>query len=67
MRDFRPLSAMPRTKLRSIDPRRLEPLIGVARMEARLATAARLRELLGDRRIVNVNSTETGGGVAEAR
>jgi trehalose synthase len=28
-------------------------------------TAATLRELLGDRRVLNVNSTATGGGVAE--
>ncbi|HEX2427951.1 MAG TPA: glycosyltransferase [Gaiellaceae bacterium] len=30
-----------------------------------MRTAATLRELLGDRRVLNVNSTATGGGVAE--
>jgi trehalose synthase len=48
-----------------IDPRRLEPLIGTERLEALVRTAATLRELLDGRRIVNVNSTATGGGVAE--
>ncbi len=50
---------------RPVDPRRLEPLIGSARVDALIETAAALRELLGNRRIVNVNSTATGGGVAE--
>jgi trehalose synthase len=48
-----------------IDPRRLEPLIGPERVEALIVAAAALRALLGRRRIVNVNSTATGGGVAE--
>jgi trehalose synthase len=48
-----------------IDPRRLEPLIGLERVEALTEAASALRALLGDRRIVNVNSTATGGGVAE--
>ena len=52
-------------RVRPLDPRRLEPLIGAERLEALLATAAALRELLGDRRVLNVNSTATGGGVAE--
>ena len=51
--------------VRPLDPRRLEPLIGAERLEALVATAAALRELLGDRRVLNVNSTATGGGVAE--
>ena len=50
---------------RPIDPRRLEPLIGRERVEALTEAAAALRAQLGDRRIVNVNSTATGGGVAE--
>jgi trehalose synthase len=50
---------------RPIDPRRLEPLIGRERVEALTEAASALRTLLGDRRIVNVNSTATGGGVAE--
>jgi trehalose synthase len=50
---------------RPIDPRRLEPLIGRERVDALTEGAEALRTLLGDRRIVNVNSTATGGGVAE--
>jgi trehalose synthase len=48
-----------------IDPRRLEPLIGRERVDALTGAAAALRALLGSRRIVNVNSTRKGGGVAE--
>jgi trehalose synthase len=59
------LSATLRTEVRPIDPRRLEPLIGAERIEALMRKATELRELLGSRRVVNVNSTATGGGVAE--
>ena len=38
---------------------------GVERVDAVTEAASALRALLGDRRIVNVNSTATGGGVAE--
>ena len=48
-----------------INPRRLEPLIGVERVEALLEAASALRTLIGGRRILNVNSTANGGGVAE--
>ena len=48
-----------------MDLRRLEPLIGAVRSELLARTAAEMRERLGGRRIVNVNSTATGGGVAE--
>ena len=48
-----------------IDPRRLEPLIGVERVEALMEAASALRTLLGGRRILNINSTANGGGVAE--
>ena len=51
--------------VRPIDPRRLEPLIGSERLDALMEAATTLRALLGDRQIVNVNSTATGGGVAE--
>jgi trehalose synthase len=54
-----------RTEVRPLDPRRLEPLIGRARVQALFDAAAGLRDLLGDHRIVNVNSTAHGGGVAE--
>ena len=50
---------------RPLDPRRLEPIVGAERVDALVAAAGSLRSLLGDRRIVNVNSTATGGGVAE--
>jgi trehalose synthase len=50
---------------RPLDPRRLEPIIGAERVDALVEAAGSLRSLLGDRRIVNVNSTATGGGVAE--
>ena len=48
-----------------LDPRRLEPIIGKERLTALLTAAAELRERVGDRRIVSVNSTAKGGGVAE--
>jgi trehalose synthase len=59
------VSATLRTEVRPLDLRRLAPLIGAERSEVVGHTAARLRELLGGRRVVNVNSTATGGGVAE--
>jgi trehalose synthase len=52
-------------EIRPVDPRRLEPFVGAERIERLVARAAHVREVLGDRRIVNVNSTATGGGVAE--
>jgi trehalose synthase len=51
--------------VRPIDPRRLEPIIGRERVDELVEGATALRALLGSRRIVNVNSTATGGGVAE--
>ena len=59
------MSGTLRTEVQPIDPRRLGSLIGAERLEALEHTAAAVRTLLGDRRIVNVNSTATGGGVAE--
>jgi trehalose synthase len=50
---------------RPLDLRRLEPLIGSDRVEALTHTAALLGAKLGGRRILNINSTATGGGVAE--
>ena len=43
----------------------LEPVIGTERYARLVTTAARLRGRLGRRTIWNVNSTATGGGVAE--
>jgi trehalose synthase len=48
-----------------IDLRRLEPIVGLERVERLRAAADGLRAVLGGRRIVNVNSTASGGGVAE--
>jgi trehalose synthase len=49
----------------SLDPRRLAPIIGEARLRALLLAASELREVVSGRRIVNVSSTARGGGVAE--
>ena len=46
-------------------PGALEPIIGAERYEHLLAAAGRLRKALSGRAIWNVNSTATGGGVAE--
>ena len=54
-----------RVDVAGLDPYRLEPIIGTARLAALVRTAAELREGLAGRRIVNVNSTAKGGGVAE--
>ena len=56
---------MRRVEVMPIDPRRLEPLIGSERIASLLATADVLTGRLDGRRVVNVNSTATGGGVAE--
>jgi trehalose synthase len=52
-------------ELAPIDPVRLEPIIGRARMEQFLSAAASVVRLLDGRAVVNVNSTSAGGGVAE--
>ena len=49
----------------ALTPGRLLPLIGPERAERFEATAAAARELLAGRAVVNVNSTASGGGVAE--
>ena len=59
------MSLTANVELHAIDPRRLEPLIGVERVGAMMEAASALRALIGRRRIVNVNSTANGGGVAE--
>jgi trehalose synthase len=65
VRDTLTLAVTRRNEVPPIDPRRLEPLIGSERVATLIETASRLRVLLGGRRLVNVNSTATGGGVAE--
>jgi trehalose synthase len=52
-------------ELEPLAPHRLEALVGPARTEQFQAAAAAARELLAGRRVLNVNSTATGGGVAE--
>jgi trehalose synthase len=52
-----------RIALRSIDP--LRDVLDVAAFARLEAALGRTRDLLGTRRIVNVSSTATGGGVAE--
>jgi trehalose synthase len=48
-----------------LDAGRLEPFVGRTRVAELERAAAGLRERLGERRVVNVNSTAVGGGVAE--
>ena len=48
-----------------LDPRRLEPFIGKSRLVRLEETAQLVRHRLAGRRIVSVNSTAVGGGVAE--
>ncbi len=51
--------------VRRISLERLARLIGPERSERFERAAADARARLGDRRVVNVNSTAAGGGVAE--
>jgi trehalose synthase len=51
--------------VQAVDATRLEPLIGEERMAHYLAEAAEARRLLAGRSVISVNSTATGGGVAE--
>ncbi|MET0864964.1 MAG: glycosyltransferase [Nakamurella sp.] len=54
-----------RVDFTSLDPGELGPVIGAERQAAFLDAGARAREGLNGRVIVHVNSTATGGGVAE--
>lgn len=49
----------------TLDPSRLAPVIGPERLGELFRMAAATRERLDGHRVVNVNSTATGGGVAE--
>ncbi|MEZ5169300.1 MAG: glycosyltransferase [Acidimicrobiia bacterium] len=51
--------------IQGLDPERLAPIIGPERADRFRAVAAAAREQLAGRRVLNVNSTATGGGVAE--
>jgi trehalose synthase len=55
----------PNVHVSALDPNRLAPVIEPERISALYDAAARTRERLDGRRVVNVNSTATGGGVAE--
>ena len=52
-------------EVQALDPLRLEELIGPERADRFESSAAAARTLLDGRRVVNVNSTASGGGVAE--
>jgi trehalose synthase len=51
--------------VQALDPARLEPLIGEERMQRFEDAAEKARALVGKRSVLNINSTATGGGVAE--
>src|SRR6266498_5851724 len=51
--------------VQALAPERLAPLIGPERMERFHKFAQAARDMLSGRAVVNVNSTPTGGGVAE--
>jgi len=51
--------------VQALDPGRLEALLGPRRAESFERIAAAARSGLAGRRVINVNSTATGGGVAE--
>jgi trehalose synthase len=52
-------------EVEALDAARLEPLIGPERMARYEATAEAAQAALAGRAVLNVNSTATGGGVAE--
>ncbi len=61
----RPVAGPEEVRIEPLDPRRLEPFIGEERVERLEHAAEIVRARLAGRRIVNVNSTAAGGGVAE--
>ncbi|MCC6339414.1 MAG: glycosyltransferase [Acidimicrobiia bacterium] len=56
---------MQEVDIQALDPVRLMELIGPVRAQEFETAAVAARRLLDGRRVVNVNSTATGGGVAE--
>jgi hypothetical protein len=52
-------------EIQTLDPRRFEGVIGEDRSRRFLATTRRVADRLDGRRLLQVNSTEQGGGVAE--
>lgn len=59
------MTRLPHVDVEPVDVARLEPIIGRERIVRLRRTAARAATALGSRRILNVNSTADGGGVAE--
>jgi trehalose synthase len=57
--------ALEQVEVRGLAPERLETFIGAERAATFAATALEARALLDGRTVFNVNSTATGGGVAE--
>ncbi len=57
--------ALEQVEVRGLAPERLEPLIGADRATTFVAMAEKARAFLDGRTVINVNSTATGGGVAE--
>ncbi len=57
--------ALEQVRVQGLAPERLGPLIGVDRTATFVGMAAEARALLEGRTVWNVNSTATGGGVAE--
>ncbi len=58
-------SALQAVPLRAADPRRLRPVVGDRRWAQVERALERMGRLMAGRRLVNINSTATGGGVAE--
>jgi trehalose synthase len=54
-----------RVPVAALDPKRLAPVVGTDRVARLLDAGVRVRVQLDGRRVVNVNSTARGGGVAE--
>ncbi len=59
------ISGVHEVEVELLEPERLWALIGDERAVRFKAAAASARELLGDRQVLNINSTAAGGGVAE--
>ena len=59
------LMGLQEVRVRPLTPTRLESTVGSERTTQFEATAETMRTLLAGRRVLNVNSTATGGGVAE--
>lgn len=61
----RPARVVSEVEVQALDPARLEPLVGAARMAGFERVAEAAQAALAGRAVINVNSTAVGGGVAE--